>query len=168
MMNLPQVCVCYLLRPTDEGTTVLLGRKKKGLGVGKIVAPGGKLEPGETAIDAAVREVEEESGLVVRPSDLEFRGRLRYLFPHHQPWSQESTVFVCRRFSGEVSDSDELELRWVPIDAVPLERMWDDAQFWLPGVLRGGHVRRTFRFGVDLDTVAPDQETRDGRACAEV
>ena len=39
---------------------ILLIRKKRGLGAGKINGPGGKIDPGETARQCAVREVEEE------------------------------------------------------------------------------------------------------------
>ena len=75
-MPLPQVCVCYLLREQDGVVQVLLGRKKHGLGRGYFVGLGGKLEPGESAVDAAVREVFEESGVVVAACDLEPRGLL--------------------------------------------------------------------------------------------
>lgn len=34
---MPEVCVCYILRDGPGGHQVLLGRKKKGLGLGKIV-----------------------------------------------------------------------------------------------------------------------------------
>ena len=39
---------------------VLLIRKKRGLGAGKINGPGGKLDPGETPEQCAVRETQEE------------------------------------------------------------------------------------------------------------
>ena len=42
---------------------VLLIRKKRGLGAGKINGPGGKIDPGEDAITAALREAEEELAL---------------------------------------------------------------------------------------------------------
>ncbi|GAA1944953.1 8-oxo-dGTP diphosphatase [Agromyces allii] len=160
-MPLPQVCVCYLLREHDGRTEVLLGRKRHGLGVGNLVGPGGKLEPGESATDAAAREVLEETGIRVAASDLEPRGLLTYLFPHREAWSQESSVFVARRWSGEPAASDELEPEWFALDAVPYARMWDDARFWLPGVLDGGTVRRTFVFGADLASVV---EERNGVA----
>ena len=41
------------------GGQVLLIRKKRGLGAGKINGPGGKLDPGETFAQTAVREVQE-------------------------------------------------------------------------------------------------------------
>ena len=46
-----------------RGGRALLVRKKRGLGAGKINAPGGRLEPGEAPRDAAVREVREELGV---------------------------------------------------------------------------------------------------------
>ena len=153
-MNLPQVCVCYLTRRSPDGTRqVLLGRKKKGLGAGNIVGLGGKLEPGESALDAAVREVEEESGLVVEASALVPLGVLTYLFPHRESWSQESSVFVCREWTGTPRESDELNPEWFDVASLPVDQMWDDARHWLPGVLAGSPVRATFTFGEDLETV---------------
>ena len=153
-MILPQVCVCYLTRLSPEGTLqVLLGRKKKGLGMGNIVGLGGKLEQGESAVDAAVREIEEESGLVVTASALTPLGQLTYLFPHREAWSQESSVFVCTEWTGTPSESDELNPVWFDVAALPVDEMWDDARHWLPGVLAGIPVRATFTFGEDLETV---------------
>ncbi|TFD48836.1 8-oxo-dGTP diphosphatase [Cryobacterium frigoriphilum] len=153
--GLPQVCVCYLTRTSPTGDRqVLLGRKKKGLGLGNIVGLGGKLEPGETARDAAVREIEEESGLVVAASALVPMGVLTYLFPHREAWSQVSNVFVVTEWSGTPRESDELNPVWFDVDTLPVEQMWDDARHWLPGVLAGTPVRDTFTFAADLATVA--------------
>jgi 8-oxo-dGTP diphosphatase len=154
--RLPQVCVCYLMRRRADGRDeVLLGRKKKGLGVGKYVAPGGKVEPGEGIRDAMVREVLEEVGLDVAVADLSPRGLLTYLFPHRPAWSQQSSVFVTRTWSGLERESDELAPEWFPLDELPLESMWDDAKHWLPAALAGERVDATFSFGPDNSTVAP-------------
>jgi len=48
-----------------KDSSVLLIRKKCGLGAGKINAPGGRLEPGETPLEAAIRETREEVNLRV-------------------------------------------------------------------------------------------------------
>jgi len=169
-MTLPQVCVSYLLRQTDDGRTqVLLGRKKKGLGLGNFVGLGGKLEPGESTADAAVREIFEESGLTVQASDLVPMGRLRYWFPHREAWSQESSVFVCSIWSGLPTESDELNPEWFDQGAIPLTEMWDDAKYWLPAVLAGTPIFADFTFGADLATVVEHtaQFDQPGRECQD-
>ncbi len=77
----PAVVVVYLLRDGRHGPEVLLGEKRRGLGTGRVVGPGGKREGDETAVETAVREVAEEVGLRVDPADLEARGTLDYRFP---------------------------------------------------------------------------------------
>ena len=152
-MDLPEVCVVYLLRPDGATTEVLLGVKLTGLGKGKLVGPGGKIEQGESVHDAAVREVQEEVGVRIEASDLMPAGRLDYHFPSKPSWSQRSHVFRCTRWSGEPTASAELAPRWFALEDVPYARMWDDAARWLPAVLRGGTVEETFTFGHDLETV---------------
>ncbi|NQX36034.1 8-oxo-dGTP diphosphatase [Herbiconiux sp. VKM Ac-2851] len=150
-----QVCVAFLTRAGADGRTeVLLGRKKTGLGSGNIVGLGGKLEPGETALEAIVREIEEESGLVVEPGDLTEMGLVKFAFPYRENWSQDSTVFVASRFTGEPQESDEVSPDWFPIDELPLSAMWDDAKYWLPAVLAGERVLGDFTFGEDCATVS--------------
>ncbi|MBC7725619.1 MAG: 8-oxo-dGTP diphosphatase [Burkholderiaceae bacterium] len=153
MAELPEVSVCYLVRDTPQGTEVLLGRKKTGLGLGNLVGPGGKLEAGESPTDAAVRETLEEVGITIAATDLVLIGELRYPFTHHPLWSQKSWAFLCRTWSGDPVESDELAPEWFPVSSIPFERMWDDARFWLPRALTGESVRATFVFGADGRTV---------------
>jgi 8-oxo-dGTP diphosphatase len=150
----PAVVVVYLLRRGADGDEVLLGEKRRGLGAGRLVGPGGKREPGESAERTAVREVAEEVGLRLETDDLEARGTLDYRFPFRPSWSQVSDVFVCRRWQGEPAGGDELEPRWIPVADVPYDAMWDDARYWLPDVLRGGTVSARFTFAEDNATVS--------------
>lgn len=152
-MSLPEVAVCYLIRASASGEQVLLGRKKTGLGAGNLVGPGGKLELGETPVDAAVRETLEEVGITIDPAALSLIGELTYPFPHHPHWSQKSWAFICRDWSGDPVESDELAPEWFPVAGIPFERMWDDAKHWLPAALGGSVVRATFTFGADGRTV---------------
>jgi 8-oxo-dGTP diphosphatase len=148
------VCAVYILRNGANGTReVLLGRKKTGLGIGHFVAPGGKLEAGETPEQAAVREVEEEVGLTLDPGALRLVGELIYPFPHKPSLSQRSWVFLADHPGGDVTESDELAPQWMPVDAVPISEMWDDARHWLPQALEGIKVRATFVFGPDARSV---------------
>jgi 8-oxo-dGTP diphosphatase len=150
-----QVCVCFITRRSEQGVRqVLLGRKKTGLGLGNIVGLGGKIEPGETALQAIVREIEEESSLIVEPTAVSEVGFIRYAFPFRENWSQDSTVFVVEAFSGTPAESDELVPDWYDVTELPLDGMWDDAKYWLPQVLAGETVHASFTFGEDLKTVS--------------
>jgi 8-oxo-dGTP diphosphatase len=151
-MPLPEVCVCYLLRPGGGGEEVLLGRKKLGLGEGNLVGPGGKIEPGETAEEAIRREVAEETSIVI--GEVSLVGELSYPFPFRPAWSQKSWVFVCRDWEGIARESDELAPEWYPVAEIPTARMWDDARYWVRDALAGRFVTATFEFGADLRTVS--------------
>jgi 8-oxo-dGTP diphosphatase len=151
-MRLPEVCVCYLIREGADGDEILLGRKKFGLGEGNLVGPGGKVEPGETPEEAIAREVAEETSILI--GAVRLVGELTYPFPFKPAWSQKSWVYLCRDWNGEPSESDELAPEWFPLADPPVERMWDDAKYWLPDALAGRFVTATFEFGEDLRTVS--------------
>lgn len=161
-MALPQVCVAYLLRDGADGIEVLLGRKKHGLGAGKLVGLGGKLEPGEHPRRATIREIEEEAGLFVDIAALRHTGLLTYLFPTKPAWSQESWVYLCREWIGEPVESDELVPEWFALDAVPYDEMWSDARHWLPNALAGEFVRKSFIFGADLSSAVASDDPATG------
>ena len=57
---------------------VLLIRKKRGLGAGKINGPGGRVEGNESVVECAVRETEEEVG--IRARGVRERGQMRFQF----------------------------------------------------------------------------------------
>ncbi len=124
---------------------VLLIRKKRGLGAGKINGPGGRLEPGESPLDCAVREVEEE--LCVTPTGLEGRGEQRFHFV--DGYSVHVHVYVAAGCTGEPRETDEAIPLWTPSAAVPYDEMWEDDRLWLPHVLDGGRADGRYLFDGD-------------------
>ncbi len=130
----------FLTRPGE----VLLIHKKTGLGKGKVNAPGGKIEPGETPEAAAVREVREEIGVEVHA--VEHAGTLRFQFVDGEKLALHCEVYRASEFSGVPSESREADPFWCSVDAVPYGRMWEDDQYWLPGVLAGGCFTGDFVF----------------------
>lgn len=160
-MAMFEVSVVYLTRPPttpgrDAPIEVLLGQKLTGFGIGRLVGPGGKLEPGESSRDAAVREVFEEVGVRIREDDLVPIARIAYPFLDRPQFSQFSTAFTCARWAGEPRASSELAPEWFALDALPLDRMWADAVHWLPRALAGEFVEATFSFGVGDVMVGAD------------
>ena len=110
---------------------VLLIRKKRGLGAGKINGPGGKVEPGETPEQAAVREVREELG--VEPTGVTRAGDLRFQFA--DGFSMHVVVFRASGCVGEATETDEAVPLWTNVAEIPYDEMWPDDEHWLPMML---------------------------------
>ena len=64
-------------------------------GTSKFMLPGGKLEPGESPVQCAVREAAEEIGLVLAPSDLVELGDWTAEAANEPGALVQSTVFVA-------------------------------------------------------------------------
>jgi 8-oxo-dGTP diphosphatase len=125
-----------------RGERVLLIRKKRGLGAGKVNGPGGRLHPGESPEQCAVREVEEE--LRVTPLGLEKSGDNRFQFT--DGYSIHVHVYRARDFEGTPVETDEAVPLWVALDAIPYDEMWEDDRLWLPHVLSGRRFSGRFLF----------------------
>ena len=136
-----RVNLCFIIK---DGR-VLLIRKKRGLGAGKINGPGGKLEAGETALAAAIRETQEEIG--VTPLEVEERGVLHFQFVGG--YSLHCAVFLARDFSGEPVETAEAIPLWFATDAIPYDEMWADDRHWLPRMLAGERFEAWFKFDGD-------------------
>ena len=145
----PTLRTCLTLPVRDD--QVLLGHKLRGFGAGKIVGIGGKVEPGESLVQAAVRELHEEAGLTVDPAGADLAAYLDFRFPHRPEWDRTSHVFVVRRWAGQVRGCEEIRPEWFPVDAPPFARMWDENRVWLPHVLRGERVELAATYGADND-----------------
>jgi 8-oxo-dGTP diphosphatase len=147
-----QTTLCLLLRgkPPEQ---VLLGFKKQGFGQGKYTGFGGKVEPGETWAEAALRELEEETGVRVREEDLQPVGRLEFCFPARPAWNQAVNVFAAWRWRGRVRESREMRPAWFSVRQLPLEQMWQDGAHWLPRILAGESILAHFVFHPDNETI---------------
>ena len=125
-----------------EPERVLLIHKKRGLGAGKVNAPGGRLEPGETPEQCAVREVQEE--LCVTPTGLEKRGELAFQFS--DGYSIFVHVFLASGHLGIPTETAEARPQWTSLAAIPYARMWEDDALWVPWLLQGRFFSGRFLF----------------------
>jgi len=132
--------LCYLRR---NGKTLMLHRVKRpdDLHQGKWNGLGGKLLPGETPEECAVREIREESGLTARHPEL--RGLLTFpLFDGADDWYV--FVYVVRDFEGETREGDEGHLAWIDDDALLDLPLWDGDRIFLPWLDRPGFFSAKF------------------------
>ena len=130
--------LCFVIRKGE----ILLIKKKRGLGAGKINGPGGRIELGESARDAAIRETQEELGII--PVNVKEQGELHFQF--QDGYSLHCVVFVASDCIGEAIETEEAVPIWTPLDQIPFHKMWADDIHWLPGMIAGKYFRGFFHF----------------------
>ncbi|MEM3841107.1 MAG: NUDIX domain-containing protein [Candidatus Micrarchaeaceae archaeon] len=157
--KLRDVTLCYLVK----GSKVLIALKKRGFGAGKMNGIGGKVEPGESIEAAMIRETKEEIG--VEPTSFIKVGTIDFYFSKHpegKDLDQRVHVFLVYGWRGEPSESEEMKPEWVEKSKIPLEKMWADDKYWLPGVLSGDSIKAAFLFD-ENENVADHYVEVEGR-----
>jgi 8-oxo-dGTP diphosphatase len=127
----PTVLATLMFIVDETAGKVLLIRKKRGLGAGKINGPGGKTDPGETSEQCAVRETQEELG--VTALDPVKHGELWFQFT--DGLALHVDVFRATRWQGQAIETPEALPLWTPLDQLPFDEMWEDDRHWLAEVL---------------------------------
>ena len=136
--------LCYLKR---DGYTLMVYRNKKEHDIhqGKWNGLGGKFEAGESPEECVRREVLEESGLSIRNPKLcgllmfpKFKGEDWYVF-----------VFTANEFTGELIESPEGQLEWIP-DAKLLDlNLWASDHIFMPWIQAGKFLSAKFIYDGD-------------------
>jgi 8-oxo-dGTP diphosphatase len=124
---------------------VLLIHKKRGLGAGKVNGPGGRLDPGETSAECAVREVQEE--VCVTPTGVQLCGELQFQFTNGH--SIHGLVYRADGLEGTLQETDEAIPFWCSIEAIPYGDMWMDDRLWFPLMFDGIYFTGRFLFDDD-------------------
>lgn len=102
--------------------------------------PGGRLEPGESLAEAAVREVAEETGLAVEPEQLAFvLDYYNRALDSHFVWH----VFACRTIGGRLAtpagDEFVVDARWIGVSELDRYITWPQYRDPLRDFLAGRH-----------------------------
>lgn len=99
-----------------DGKRIVVVKRGREPFKGKWVLPGGFIEYGETAEDAAVREAFEETGMKVKLTNI----LGVYSAPDRDPRGHHmSVVFVATEFSGEPKGGDDAaEATWHDLDSL--------------------------------------------------
>ncbi|WP_229869275.1 NUDIX domain-containing protein [Streptomyces inusitatus] len=128
---------------TPDGRVLLIERAHEPYR-GSWALPGGHVDPGETAVEAAARELAEETRVRVGPEDLRQIGV--WDRPGRDPRGRYVTVAylaVVPAGTTVLAGDDARAARWWPLEALPL-LAFDHADILRSAAVRhGGHLRPT-------------------------
>jgi len=117
-MEVKRAVLCYV-HNQNRWLMMQKGARENDPNSGKYTSPGGKIEPGETPEQTVVREIEEETGLVITNPELRgtvlfdnserfFNGKKaeKHFFVH---------IFYTESFSGQLTTGEITEIPvWIP------------------------------------------------------
>ncbi|WP_411889288.1 NUDIX domain-containing protein [Yoonia sp. SDW83-1] len=117
-----------------QSSHILMVERKMQPGKGQWALPGGHIDRGEQALDAAIRELYEEAGLDMPKGAMRGRLRERRVFDH--PERSEKGWVRTEAFVFELQDKAKLEkiksgsdasaARWVPITEITPDNIFED------------------------------------------
>lgn len=120
------------------------------------VAPGGKMESGESVKDSVVREYREETGIYILNPQL--KGVFTFIIKEGDQIVQEWMMFtfMADSFTGKnVTESEEGILKWHEVKDVPHLPMAPGDSHILDFMLKGkGLLHGTFTYTPDFELIA--------------
>lgn len=143
---LTDATVCFLVKDNK----VLLAMKADKIGKGCWNGYGGGIDNGESPRQSAIRELEEESGVV---TSAEFMEKVAIVDAHNT--KSDGETFVCKVhyylvkvWLGEPQETKEmLTPTWFDINNLPYDQMMLADKVWLPWVLMGKKIRAEAHYG---------------------
>jgi len=156
---------------TDDNRRILIGKKNRGFGKGMFNSFGGKIEPGESPLEGACRELKEETNIDASPDSFKSIGVLRFIL---EDAGMEMVVHVFRILITEeaaetnskgyfrmkfddIQGCEEITPQWVnDWYKLPLNNMFADDSIWMPYLLKGGKLNGWFLFapgGEETNTI---------------
>jgi 8-oxo-dGTP diphosphatase len=133
----------------DQVLMIHRNQKENDFHEGKWNGLGGKLDLGETAIECAAREFEEESNAKTSTTQWVWAGQLS--FPNFKPHKNEDwsvTVFRTELNQEQVNQiitkNKEGTLHWIPSSEVLSLNLWEGDRTFIPSVLKKTPFEGTF------------------------
>ena len=132
--------LCYVRK--DHHTLMVHRIKKSGdMHFGKWNGLGGKIENGETPEECAIREIKEECGLFAKK--MLMKGFLSFPgFSKGEDWY--AFVFVIDDFEGQMIDSPEGDLQWIPDEKLLELDLWEGDRIFLKWLDKAGFFSAKF------------------------
>lgn len=136
--------LCYVIDKYNNSTLMIHRIKKENdYHEGKWNGLGGKFEAGESPEECAVREIKEESGLIVK--SLRLRGFITFPnFDGIEDWYV--FIFTVNDFEGTLIDSTEGKLEWIANNKVTELNLWEGDKIFLEWLYHDNFFSAKFNY----------------------
>ena len=138
--------LCLLVRE-DE---VLLAIKAEKIGKGCWNGYGGEINEGEDPLQAAIRELKEESKVKARPEHLEKVGIIDFhnVESNGKPFICKMHVYLVAQWEGHPQETEEMKKpTWFKKDQLPIGNLMLADKYWMPIVLSGKKIIASAKYG---------------------
>lgn len=135
--------LCYVLNG-DEVLMLHRNKRDQDYHKGKWNGLGGKFEAGESPEACLVREVFEESGLTLK--EWSYEGLITFPnFDGKDDWY--TFIYTGKRFEGDLRESDEGSLSWIPTQEITNLNLWDGDYIFLDWIFnKEEHFSAVFHY----------------------
>lgn len=113
MPNTIRIAAALLLDP--QGRTLLVRKR----GTEAFMQPGGKIDAGETALQALVRELHEELGLHIDPAQAVYLGQFTATAANEPGFEVQAELFRVDSAAAVVPVAEIEEVVWLAADQAP-------------------------------------------------
>ena len=136
--------LCYVINKKSNSTLMIHRVKKENdYHQGKWNGLGGKFEQGESPEECATREIKEESGLTVK--SITMKGFITFpMFDGKEDWYV--FLFVTDDFEGELIDSNEGDLAWIPNKKLTEINLWDGDKIFISWLFKDKFFSAKFNY----------------------
>ncbi|MBO5597554.1 MAG: 8-oxo-dGTP diphosphatase [Oribacterium sp.] len=118
--------LCYIEKD-DKYLMLHRTKKQNDLNHARWIGVGGKFEKDESPEECLVREVKEETGYTL--TSWKYRGIVTFISGRAE--SEYMHLFTADGFTGEQTECDEGELKWVSKSEVPKLNVWPGDRIFL-------------------------------------
>lgn len=135
----------------DKNWNILLGKGKRWPNKGRRNWYGWKFDEGEDEYQCALRELKEESWIVLQKKDLQIIWILNHIFDEDgKNWL---TYIFMWRYDWEAQETDEMTPKWFTQEEIPFDNMRDDDKYWYSDMLENRYFEYEIHYDKDEKVV---------------